>query len=574
MASKYNFFKDATYIEQVSRSNSWGHHFIFLNLLLALFSSLAYIYAAPSTNNFISFFYLIVTYFGHTSFLFAIIFLCLYFPLAFIGNYRYYRVILVLISVILHTILLFDIKLYLTVKTHLSLTTLNLMFTSLDFKTGLNYNFLYIAIPIIIGFELFFAKLTTKFIYKTYHSKFYDYIGMFFFACFIVSHALHIWGDAVGYEKITTLRTVFPAHYPTTAKTFLTSHGYIDNNNIKDIENSTFKLKYPLSKIEYGKHSNISNVFYININGLSFDDINENKQSKLYVLMNENHNFTNFYLPYDSVYDNLFATTYSLPIKNRDSILKQDIVPVVLSLMQRQEFKIKMFTSKALDINLIKDNTNLMPYQIYDFNSDNDSIENFKEAILTINENESHFYTLFLNDLTKDNISKKEYDKKLKSLDDKITSLVDFINDTNNGRECIIVISSLKGNEFYKNNNEVYQRQKLHVPMFFMSNQHNVKDITSFIASSYDLAPTIAENILKVKSKPQDYSIGNNLVNLNKRDFIISDKPSLLLISSDFTTVYLENGHSFIESNKVKQEVKPNLEDLIKSMQILNRFKE
>ena len=52
-----NFLKK----EQSLRSSVWGHHFFFLNTILAIFIGFAYVYAAPSAESFISFIYLLVT---------------------------------------------------------------------------------------------------------------------------------------------------------------------------------------------------------------------------------------------------------------------------------------------------------------------------------------------------------------------------------------------------------------------------------------------------------------------------------------------------------------------------------
>ena len=225
MNNSINYLKNFSYKEQVSRSALWGHHFLFLNVLLSLLIGLTYVYAAPSTDSFTAFFYLIVTWMGHMGFLAFVTYLIILFPLTFIGNFRYYRVFSVIIAVLFHSILLFDAKLYLYVKIHLSLTALNLIFRELDFNTGLNYNFLFIAIPIVIAFELFFAKLSTKNLYRNGSKKWVKITSLVFIAAFVSSHCIHIWADATRYDKITILRSSFPAHYPMTAKSFLSSHG-------------------------------------------------------------------------------------------------------------------------------------------------------------------------------------------------------------------------------------------------------------------------------------------------------------------------------------------------------------
>ena len=102
MSDSVNYLKNFSYKEQVSRSSLWGHHFLFLNVLLSLLIGLTYVYAAPSTDSFAAFFYLIVTWMGHMGFLAFVAYLIILFPLTFIGNFRYYRVFSVIIAILFH----------------------------------------------------------------------------------------------------------------------------------------------------------------------------------------------------------------------------------------------------------------------------------------------------------------------------------------------------------------------------------------------------------------------------------------------------------------------------------------
>ena len=153
--------------EQVLRSSTWGHHFIFLNGLLAIFIGLVYLYGAPKTDGFIPFIYLVVTWLGQLSFLAFLLFLIIFFPLTFIGSFRWYRIISTVLAIIMHVLLLVDAKLFLTIKAHLSWTVCSLMLRDLDFNTGLNFNFMYIAIFILIGLEYLFVKLSNRELYKS-----------------------------------------------------------------------------------------------------------------------------------------------------------------------------------------------------------------------------------------------------------------------------------------------------------------------------------------------------------------------------------------------------------------------
>lgn len=365
-----------SYKEQVSRSITWGHYFIFINILLACLLGVSYVYAAPPTNDFLSFFYLIVTWLGHMSFLTVVAYLVLFFPLSFIGNFRYYRVLCVCIAVIAHTILLFDIKIFLMVKVHLSMTAINLIVRELDFDTGLNYNFLFIAVPLVIAVECVFAKITTHSLYKSHHPHFVRAVLCTVGVCFISSHVLHIWADATQYERITLLRSTFPAHYPMTAKSFLTGHGFFNEDTlVMEPENGAEYLRYPLSKLEIadpstananasansrtdgntdasdsnvamlGADTKPTNILLITINGLSYGNLSADITPELLKFKQEAQSFEEHYLLYPQEIDNVYSMTYGLPLQYRRTMFSSQILPVTLDELFRQDYVCRVILS-------------------------------------------------------------------------------------------------------------------------------------------------------------------------------------------------------------------------------------
>lgn len=156
----------------------------------------------------------------------------------------------------------------------------SLILRDLDFNTGLNFRFMYIAVLILILLEILFAKLATREVYKKSlrHNLFPDIVLSAIFMCFVASHGIYIWADATSYEKITNLRTVFPAHYPMTARSFLSNHGWIDDDFTEassEEKSSTSNFVYPLAEIKANPQDNPKNVIFILLNGMSYSDLNQ-----------------------------------------------------------------------------------------------------------------------------------------------------------------------------------------------------------------------------------------------------------------------------------------------------------
>lgn len=574
MNTQVNIPKVFSYKEQVSRSLNWGHYFLFLNIFLAALLGFIYVFSSPSTDTFVAFIYLLATWLGHMAFLSVICFVLVLFPLSFIGNFRYYRVLSVIICILLHIILLFDAKLYLSVRIHLSLTALNLIFSQFDFRTGLNYNFLFIAIPIIIALELLIAKLATRLLYKRKHKLATVIISTVFLVCFISSNLLFMWADATNYEKITNMRSVFPAHYPMTAKSFLQSHNIISKDFQFNEDNKA--ITYPLETITSTPHSEPINVVLININGLSYNDLGENT-SNLLELKRKSNSFENYFLPYENRFDNIFATYYGIPTIYRNTLYYKNITPVVINEMQRQEFSNRFFissiTNKQESLENIIKSTGLREQQISVSNNYIAAFNSLKEHIDTWGHIRSHAATIMIDDLLKTS-NKKEFDSLLRKIDAMLMQCINYIYQKD-FKNTLFIISSAQGNSFLINKDIIFNRQMAHVPLLLIWPEgENIAVSNNNLASTFDLSATVASDILGINNDPNTYSLGISLKNLPPRDFVPAYSNDIFMIGPSYTIIYSSDGNSFIENRGQISKVKPNLEGLIRALTQLNRFKE
>ena len=572
MNDTVNFLKIFSYKEQVARSSNWGHHFLFLNILLSLLIGLTYVYAAPSTDSFIAFFYLIVSWLGHMSFLTFVVYLIIFFPLTFIGNFRYYRVLSVILAVCFHSILLFDAKLFLAVKIHLSFTAFNLIFKELDFNTGLNYNFLFIAIPIVIAFELLFAKLSTKNLYRDGSKSWVRISCLVMAAAFVTSHCLHIWADATRYDKVAILRSVYPAHYPMTAKSFLSSHGFIDGTaSGKEIS----AINYPLSPISSTSIAKPKNIVVVFINGLSYDAQSPDLTPYLLNFKKQSESFENYYLPYRDLNDNLFAVSYGVPVLYKDSFLSKKIQPVIFNEMATQEYAHRIILSSSLNLNLgtIETVTGTRSNQVTTVKDDLEAFDKATFQIANWHFDRPYALNILLGDLFA--TTPEQYKSKLKQLDYKLEDLFNALKINGHYNNTMVIVSSAQGNPYSEQNELIYNREKQHVPLLIKwPNNENMSVAENKIASAFDLPATIAQDILHITTKVADFTLGENLKELTDRKFIVSDEPEILLIGTKETTVYSDEGNALIETDGKVLQTRPNLENLIRAMRSLNRFKE
>ena len=501
--------------EQVLRSNTWGHHFFFLNCILATIIVSTYVYASPHTQSFTAFVYLGVTWLGQISFLAFLAFLIFLFPLTFIGNFKVYKFVSIVIAVLLHCLLLVDAKLFLAIKVHLTWMVSSLMLRDLDFNTGLNFNFLYIAIVLLIALELFFAKLSTREIYKkeTRHNYFPAILMSIVGFCFISSHGLYIWADAVSYEKITNLSSVFPAHYPMTAKTFLNNHGWLDGESGEHTYLSNSSFNYPLAEIKVEAKDPLHNVVYIFANGVSYSDLDAVATPKLFELKQNNLSFESHFLPYLNLEDNMFATAFGLPIEYRDDFLSHDVKPITVDVLGNLEYYVRLFSSSPITNDLVpiakylgiaKNKTNFVT-------SDEAVFTNAKEFIDSLASNQHFILNLNTSSLEK-NLNDAQRKIALRQLDNQIAAFVEELQDKELLNNTYVVITSSLGNgNIEKQYASFYSIKKQHVPLIVITPNESNKGVSiTKLTSAFDFVPTLGIEILGIKTPYVNYAIGNN----------------------------------------------------------------
>lgn len=563
--------------EQVLRSSTWGHHFIFLNGLLAIFIGLVYLYGAPKTEGFVPFIYLVVTWLGQLSFLAFLSFLIIFFPLTFIGSFRWYRIISIALAVIMHLLLLVDAKLFLSIKAHLSWTVCSLMLRDLDFNTGLNFNFMYIAIFVLIAIEYLFVKLSNREIYRSEkrNNHFPAVVMIIVSVCFLASHGIFIWADANNYEKVTNMRSLFPAHYPMTAKSFLSNHGWIDENDKKTVlSNSSFK--YPLDTIVQVDPVKKNNAIVIFINGLSYSDLSQDVTPNLMESKRQYTSFENHFLPYEELEDNIFAASFGLPKQYKIRFATHDVEPVTVDYMLKLEYIIRIFSTKSAN-STTKSISKALGINENRFTFKNNDSQVFNSALSFIeNLKSEQNYVVSINSdtLTSKSLNAKQRQERLREIDTAFGEFITALNNKDVLKDALVIVTSSKANPDAVNINAAYSMSAQHVPMILMLPDNGLRGVSFFnISSHFDLVPTFAIEILGIQTPCSNYAIGNSLLKLPQRDFIISSKgASLLMISKNKVVVYRKNGKAYIDNNGQKQDTKPNLETLIRAMSEINRF--
>lgn len=609
--SSFNLGNYFTYKDEVSRTISWGHWFLFLNIFLALVIGCCYLYDASKPSTGLGFFYLIISWLGHFSCLVFIFYLVLFFPLSFIGSLKCYRVLAVCLSVILFIVLLIDVKLYQSIKIHLNISVLGLFFEQEGFSTGLNFNFLYIVTPILIALELFFSQLAWKHIYLHNHQRLTYILSAIFLISFFSTHILHIWANAYKYVPITLQKSLFPAYYPMTANTFLAEHGWIVDKTDDQIErintsedNYQPKIKYPLETIKVIPKDRPFNVIIILINGISQSYVTNEYMPNLSDFSSKHDTYLNNFIGANDSSITSFELSFGLPGQYLPLMQSERFPPVFISEMLQQDYKIKAFvsgipTKKAQEYAVVN---GIRKSQIQSFNTDIETIEasqkwitswsnrpqmtlislNSAETLKQTNSTEKKFTPQLsfedlqngMFDLDKSKLLNRYYNC-VYSLDNELASLLELFKTKNLLDNTVVFITSSQGFSLpgYVSNSG-YNRESNHVPLIVSWPDTVIPAKITALTSSQDIAPTISKEVLGIQNNIDTYSTGANIRDLEDRDWILSgSNDEIHIISLKQTTVFDKHGNASIYGNSSEETNQPNMATLIKAIKILNKFK-
>jgi membrane-anchored protein YejM (alkaline phosphatase superfamily) len=343
------------YGENVSRLISWGHWFLCFNILLAMLIALRFILAMPWPTTGLGQFYLLVSWIGHFAFIGFIFFLLTIFPLTFVCTHqRLLRSLSILIATSVQTLLLIDTQVYQLLKFHLNPFVWSLLFEPFQSKTNLNWNFLFIAIPTIVLLEIIFSNQAWKRQFKRSRPYLGKGVAALFLSCFLLTHLTHIWADARFYTPITAQKSNFPLSYPMTARSFLARHGWLDLQEFKAREKNTVeqphrRLLYPLAPLQVLPHEQKLNLLLIVLSGLRQDMLNNINMPNLQRFSQQYQRFDNHVAGDNETETSLFSLFYGLPAQYADDVIADKRPPLLIDELQRQEYRIKTFTTDGLN---------------------------------------------------------------------------------------------------------------------------------------------------------------------------------------------------------------------------------
>lgn len=555
--------------DNVSRLINWGHWFTFFNLIMVSLISLRYVKYAGLSDSGLGIAYQFTSLIGHFSFLSAMCFGVILFPLAFIiPSQRLYRLLACTISSVAIAFLILDTQIFKLYNFHLNPLIWQFLQRPEQVEKIYSINLHYISIPILFVIEIFISS----FIWKRYRflqaKKIGKPIAVFLFSAFLLTHLIFIWADATQYRPITQEKSIYPLSYPMTARTFLKKQGWLSDNKLlehinEQHTNKITELRYPITPLSYLHNEQLSpakNVLLITVNALRADMLNEKNMPFVYQLSQQGLTYKNHFSGANNRSQGLFSLFYALPNRYWFEITRNYIPPVLINRLAEEDYQFGLFSSigflhpEFLQSSFSQIKTEeLQHYSAINNNptttkkwkkwiTEQDDTQNwfsfvhYEQADKSISENNTAY------SLAARTEKLSRYQQQVLSSDKQIKEVISTLRNKQQLDNTIVLITGTHGTSFEKKASVEAAINNAHVPLVVLWPGEDARTITR-MTSHVDIVPTLMEKLLGSQTSAAQYSSGHSLFDNNQRQYLLSgDLNKYVIYENDKITQFSNDG--------------------------------
>jgi membrane-anchored protein YejM (alkaline phosphatase superfamily) len=327
----------------VTQLVSWGHWFTLLNIIIAITIASIYILNSPSPGTVLGKVYLFINWLSHIGFLTFFAFVILILPLCYlVTNAKLVKALSSIIAAIGLALLAFDALLYNKYAVHLSINSAELIRSEAQTVIAQfgwqQWGFLSLLFLAWLSFQLIAANALWQRIECLQNRKLGRPISGFFVACFVASHAMHVWADANLYQPIVQQDNMFPLSYPATAKTLMARYSLLDIKDYQQRKTLQFNhisnnISYPAETVYCAVETDKKVLLLVLVKEPSPDNIPGLKPFKQHYGLHSN-------LAYG-----INSVLYGLPEFYHQAL--SDYAPLLLSLPQSMGLKVSLYLDPA-----------------------------------------------------------------------------------------------------------------------------------------------------------------------------------------------------------------------------------
>ncbi|MEJ6079381.1 DUF3413 domain-containing protein [Vibrio sp. 1-Bac 57] len=555
--------------DNVAKQVAWAHWFTFFNIVAISLISLRYIAYSGLADSSLGIFYQFLSLVGHFSFLGAMVFGILLFPLAFLISHNLtYRIISIVIATTAITFLIIDTQIFRLYDFHLNPLIWQFLQKPEQVEAIYSINLHYISIPITFSLELLFSFLLWKKVRKIQSKHIGKPIALFLFAAFVLTHLVFIWADATQYRPITHQKSLYPLSYPMTARTFLTKQGWLNEdklqkNSLGQAGTNQQQLNYPLTPLSYAQKPTINannNVLIINVESLRADMLNLNNMPNLEALSEQGMNFKNHFSGANNSRQGVFSLFYGLPNSYWNAVTENHIAPIFMNEVVAQQRPIGLFSSIGFvhpeflqssfsqlkttpDVYYSKAENNIQVVQQWVKWAATQQADKPWFSYVYLEQKNDHLFSQATHrTIPEQSENLSLYQSQVATIDNQIQRLIETLKEQKQYQNTIIVITGTHGQSFKGQNTNDELINGSHVPLVIIWPDKTPKNIYR-MTSHVDIIPTLMQDIFAVKNPANSYSSGQHLLDNNVRQYVLSgDIDNYIIYETDKITQFSGNG--------------------------------
>ena len=555
--------------DNVAKQVAWAHWFTFFNIVAISLISLRYIAYSGLADSSLGIFYQFLSLVGHFSFLGAMVFGILLFPLAFLISHNLtYRIISIVIATTAITFLIIDTQIFRLYDFHLNPLIWQFLQKPEQVEAIYSINLHYISIPITFSLELLFSFLLWKKVRKIQSKHIGKPIALFLFAAFVLTHLVFIWADATQYRPITHQKSLYPLSYPMTARTFLTKQGWLNEdklqkNSLGQAGTNQQQLNYPLTPLSYAQKPTINannNVLIINVESLRADMLNLNNMPNLEALSEQGMNFKNHFSGANNSRQGVFSLFYGLPNSYWNAVTENHIAPIFMNEVVAQQRPIGLFSSIGFvhpeflqssfsqlktipDVYYSKAENNIQVVQQWVKWAATQQLDKPWFSYVYLEQKNDHLFSQATHrTIPEQSENLSLYQSQVATIDNQIQRLIETLKEQKQYQNTIIVITGTHGQSFKGQNTNDELINGSHVPLVIIWPDKTPKNIYR-MTSHVDIIPTLMQDIFAVTNPANSYSSGQHLLDNNVRQYVLSgDIDNYIIYETDKITQFSGNG--------------------------------
>ena len=590
--------------DNVGKRVAWAHWFTFFNIVAISLISLRYIVYSGLADTAAGIAYQFISLIGHFSFLSAVVFILVIFPLAFlIRNNLLYRIVAILIATTAITFLIVDTQIFRLYDFHLNPLIWQFLQKPEQVEAIYSINLHYISIPITFCLQMIFSYILWKKVRNLQSKRIGKSIALVLFSSFIASHLIFVWADATQYRDITNQKSIFPLSYPMTARTFLKRQGWLNEDKLQkatfgSIGERQKGLNYPLTPLTYNEPSaaqQTQNILIINVESLRADMLNPKNMPHLQALSEQGLNFKNHFSGANNSKQGVFSLFYGLPNSYWKHITSDHTSPVFMDKIA-ENYTIGLFSSIGfIHPEFLQSSFSQLKSveDLYYAKSENNSqvLQQWRQWLTSKKTTQPWFSYIYLeqkNELLFSQNNRQSipeqteyltrYQSQIADIDKQIDSIIQALKQQKETENTIIIITGTHGQSFKNQNINNHLISEANVPLVVIWPNKAPKQIFR-MTSHLDIAPTIMEGVFGVQNPSNQYSSGQSLFDNTNREYVLSgDLNNYVIYENRKITQFSRNGN--IDSidwqgNHIEQDPhndKFNITLLIDVLSKLRRF--